>query len=409
MKKVFLMLAAATLAANVSAQNEVITANKAGDNLYLGVNAGVSTVLGKNADHSFDGGFFKSLAPTVGLRLGKNFTTVFGLAADADMHFKSNKKWYPGSKTFIEDLSVNLLGTFNLSNAFAGYKGEPRAFEVIALGGFGWEHSFDHLPKTNGLNSRVAVDFAFNLGASKALQLYIEPSLTYNLKNWIGGADESVIAGYLANVNLPGMKYDINRSYFSVKAGLNYKFGNSNGTHNFAKAQLRDQAEIDGLNAQINSLRADNNAKDGKIASDARTITDLQQKLTACQNQPKQVETNERIIVKENSQLPPMVVFGVGKSSVDAAQYSIVEMIAKYMNNHKDAKITIRGFASTEGDQAKNQKLSEDRANAVKQALVKRYKIAEDRLTAEGAGATDALSTDIAFNRVAMFYDTTIK
>jgi len=390
------MLAAATLAANVSAQNEVITANKAGDNLYLGVNAGVSTTL---KEQTPDGGFFKSLAPTVGLRLGKNFTTVFGLAADADMHFKSNKKWLDASKTFIEDINVDLLGTFNLSNLFAGYKGEPRAFEVIALGGFGWTHGFNHESKVNGLNSRVALDLAFNLGADKACQFYVEPSLTYGLGAWAGSSDAASVP----------FKYDLSKSYFAIKAGLNYKFGNSNGTHNFAKAQLRDQAEIDGLNAQINSLRADNNAKDGKIASDARTITDLQQKLTACQNQPKQVETNERVIVKENSQLPPMVVFGVGKSSVDAAQYSIVEMIAKYMNNHKDAKITIRGFASTEGDQAKNQKLSEDRANAVKQALVKRYKIAEDRLTAEGAGATDALSTDIAFNRVAMFYDTTIK
>lgn len=390
------MLAAASLAANVSAQNEVITANKAGDNLYLGVNAGVSTTL---KEQTPDGGFFKSLAPTVGLRLGKNFTTVFGLAADADMHFKSNKKWLDASKTFIEDINVDLLGTFNLSNLFAGYKGEPRAFEVIALGGFGWTHGFNHESKVNGLNSRVALDLAFNLGADKACQFYVEPSLTYGLGAWAGSSDAALVP----------FKYDLSKSYFAIKAGLNYKFGNSNGTHNFAKAQLRDQAEIDGLNAQINSLRADNNAKDGKIASDARTITDLQQKLTACQNQPKQVETNERVIVKENSQLPPMVVFGVGKSSVDAAQYSIVEMIAKYMNNHKDAKITIRGFASTEGDQAKNQKLSEDRANAVKQALVKRYKIAEDRLTAEGAGATDALSTDIAFNRVAMFYDTTIK
>ena len=105
------MLAAATFAANASAQGTAITSNKAGDNWYVGVNAGVSTVLGKNAANSFDGGFFKSLAPTFGVRVGKNLTTVFGLAADADMHFKSNDKWYPGNKTLVEDLSVNLLGT----------------------------------------------------------------------------------------------------------------------------------------------------------------------------------------------------------------------------------------------------------------------------------------------------------
>ena len=146
------MLAAGFMAASVNAQNTAITSNKAGDNWYIGANAGVSTTLTKNTE---DGGFFKSLAPTFGVRVGKNLTTVFGLALDADMHFKSNKKWYDGSKTFIEDVNVNLLGTFNLSNLFAGYPGEPRPFEVIALGGFGWEHGFNHISKANDINSRV--------------------------------------------------------------------------------------------------------------------------------------------------------------------------------------------------------------------------------------------------------------
>ena len=398
MKKLFLMIAAATFAANVSAQNEVITANKFGDNWYWGLNAGVTTNVKESYKDAGDG-FFKALAPTVGLRIGKNLTTVFGLAVEGEVYTQSNDKWEGGSKTFIEQVNANLLGTFNLSNLFGGYKGEPRVFEIIGLYGFGWNHQFNHASKVNGLSSKVAVDFAFNLGSKKALQLYIEPALNYGLAVWGGGSDAAVAP----------MKYDLNRSTASLKLGLNYKFNTSNGTHNFAKAQLRDQAEIDGLNAQINSLRADNNAKDGKIASDSRTIADLQQKLTACQNQPKQVETKNNYIVKENSQLPPMVVFNVGKSSIDAAQYATIEMIAKYMKNHKDSKITIKGFASSEGDQAKNQKLSEDRANAVKQALVKRYKIDENRLTAEGMGATDAISTDIAFNRVAMFIDETIK
>ncbi len=177
MKKLFLMLAVAAFAANASAQNTVITSNKGGDNWYIGANAGVSTL----PKESFDGasnGFFKSLAPTFGVRVGKNLNTVFGLALDADMHFKSNDKWYADSKTFIEDVNVNLLGTFNLNNLFAGYPGEPRSFEVIALAGFGWEHYFNHLPKVNGLNSKIGLDFTFNLGEAKAWQLYIEPSLT---------------------------------------------------------------------------------------------------------------------------------------------------------------------------------------------------------------------------------------
>ena len=393
MKKLFLMLAAATFAANVSAQGTAITANKAGDNWYVGVNGGISTTLTKQNP---DGGFFKALAPTIGVRVGKNLTTVFGLALDADMHFKSNKKWGSLSKTFVEDIDVDLLGTFNLNNLFAGYQGEPRAFEVIALGGFGWSHGFGYnvlgqsVSKVNALNSRVALDFAFNLGAAKAWQVYIEPSLTYGLAEWADG------------VGAAPFKYDLGSSTFSIKAGVNYKFGNSNGTHNFAKAQLRDQNEIDQLNAKINELRADNSAKDGKIAAGNRTIADLQAQLTACQNKP--APTAKVQVVKETTQLQPIVIFGVGKSTLDNAGYASCEMVAKYMRNHKDTKIIVKGYASPEGDAAKNQKLSEARANAVKTALVKRYKIAADRIEAQGLGATSEISEENDFNRVAMFF-----
>ena len=375
MKKLFLMLAAGFMAVSVNAQNTAITANKAGDNWYIGINAGVATT------------------PTFGVRVGKNLTTVFGLALDADMYFKSNEKWNAGSKTFVEGINADLLGTFNLSNLFAGYKGEPRPFEVIALGGFGWTHGFNHVSKANGMNSRVALDFAFNLGAAKAWQLYIEPSLTYNL---ISSRD---------NDDFQDFKYDINRSAFAIKAGVNYKFGNSNGTHNFAIAQLRDQAEIDGLNAKINELRADNNAKDGQIAADARTIADLQKKLADCEARPQ----TAAVVEKTENVLQPHVIFRQGKSTIEPAQYASIEMVAKYMKNHPEAKVKVLGYASPEGKAEFNQKLSEKRAEVVKNALVKRYKVAADRITIEGLGATDKLSSENDFNRVAMFVDTTSK
>ena len=84
------MLAAGFMAVSANAQNTAITANKAGDNWYIGANAGVSTFLKEQGGRD---GFFKSLAPTFGVRVGKNLTTVFGLALDADMRFKSNEKW----------------------------------------------------------------------------------------------------------------------------------------------------------------------------------------------------------------------------------------------------------------------------------------------------------------------------
>ena len=386
------MLAAATFAANVSAQGTAITSNKFGDNWYIGIKGGVATPMQKFDD----AGFMKGFAPNAGIRLGKNLTTVFGLAFDADAYLmsKSDSKSLMGNKTMVNATNVSLLGTFNLSNLFGTYTGEPRSFEVIALGGFGWEHTFGGLSKANGLTSKAALDFAFNLGAAKALQLYIEPAVVFGLQDYANGMSNALGGG--------NMKYDSRNGLFQLNVGLNYKFGNSNGTHNFVKAQLRDQNEIDQLNGKINELRADNNAKDSKIAANNRTIADLQAQLTACQNKP--APTAKVQVVKETTQLQPIVIFGVGKSTLDNAGYASCEMVAKYMRNHKDTKIIVKGYASPEGDAAKNQKLSEARANAVKNALVKRYKIAADRIEAQGLGATSEISEENDFNRVAMFF-----
>lgn len=175
---------------------------------------------------------------------------------------------------------------------------------------------------------------------------------------------------------------------------------------------LRDLGEINSLNARINELRADNELKDGRLLESSRTIAgleaqveDLQAKLKACEERPMPATT---VVVKKNL-LQPIVIFGQGKSTIDAAQYASVEMVAKYMRNHPEAKVLIKGYASPEGDPEKNMKLSLARAESVRTALVNRYKIAASRLTTEGMGATSELSEENDFNRVAMFFDTTVE
>ena len=389
MKKLFLVMAVAMLTASASAQQRTaITANKAQDNWYIGINAGAATPMNKFGEY----GFFKGFAPTAGIRVGKNLTTVFGLALDADAYFESSEKSMLKRKTFIDGFNIDLMGTVNLMNLFAGYKGEPRTFEIFALAGAGYSRGLGEANSERGFNVKGAIDLALNLGANKAWQVYIEPSAILGQPNPIWRDPFRKIAGT-----------DKWNGMFALKAGVNYKFGNSNGTHNFKIEDLRDQGEIDGLNAKINELRADVNAKDGKIAADAREIADLKAKLAACEARPVQTVVEEK---KENI-LQPMVIFRQGKSTIDAAQYASVEMVAKYLKNHKDAKVIVRGFASPEGNAELNQKLSEARAAAVKTALIKKYKIAADRITTEGLGATDKISEENDFNRVAMFIDTT--
>ena len=380
MKKIFAIIAAAMLTATVhaqfTAQRTTVTANRAGDNWYVGINGGVATPMVKfdnPATGATDwGGFMKGFAPSAGLRIGKNLTTVFGLAADAKVIFEADEKSGLKRKTFIDATRVSLLGTFNLSNLFAGYNGEP----VVGT---------------------AALDLAFNFGEEKQWQLYLEPAVNFMLLGWEGSRS-------IKN----DFKFDQRCGSWQLSLGLNYKFMNSNGSHNFKVEKIRNQAEIDALNAQINNLRTELGAQlsdaEAKLAEAQQAISDLKAELAACQARPVQTIVHE---TKTENILQPMVIFRQGKSTIDPAQYASIEMVAKYMRNHKDAKVIVRGFASPEGNAELNQKLSEARAASVKTALVNRYKIASERITVEGMGATDKISEENDFNRVAMFIDTT--
>lgn len=396
MKKYFTMLAATMLTATMSAQNTAITANKFGDNWYMGLNAGAASTPWLTEYDEGNAFKFKGFAPNASLRIGKNLTTVFGLALEGTAYFKANQKSKLHTKTFVNATNVSLLGTFNLSNLFGTYMGEPRTFEVIALGGFGWLHHFGGMSKLNVVTSKFGVDFALNLGSAKAWQLYLEPNIMYALDGWFGSSEVN---------SKNGLKYNLSRACLGVNVGVNYKFGCSNGTHNYASAQLRNQGEINNLNARINELRNTIQVKDGQLTEKDNRIEELETALDECKKKPAVVV--EEVIKKEETVLQPIVIFGQGKSTIDPAQYASIEMIAKYMRNHKDAKILVRGFASPEGNPELNQKLSVARAVSVMTALINKYHISADRITIEGMGATDKLSEEIDFNRVAMFIDTT--
>ena len=397
MKKLFLMLAVAMLTVSASAQKTAVTANKAGDNWYIGINAGVATPMNKfrsNLGGGEDYGFMKGVSPEFGVRVGKNLTTVFGLALDINNYFgnKSDSKSMFGSKTFINSTDFDILSTWNLSNLFGGYLGQPRKFEVIALAGGGYSRAWAQ--KQGGINAKLAFDLALNLGDAKQWQVYLEPGVVLG-QPYPHYANPFRKTEFLFN----GKKWN---GAFSLKLGVNYKFGTSNGTHNFKIEELRDQAEIDALNAKINELRGDVDAKNGQLNAANQTINDLKKKLAECEARPTQI-----VEEKKETTLQPIVIFRQGKSTIDAAQYASVEMVAKYLKNHPESKVLVKGYASPEGKAELNQKLSEARATAVANALIKRYKISKDRITTQGLGATSEISEENDFNRVAMFVDTT--
>ena len=378
MKKLVLMLAAASMAASVSAQT--VAESKTFDNIYVGINGGVAT---KTTGHKW----LSDLDPNAGIRVGRYFTPVFGLAVEGNAYF-SNKPW-GSTGTVVRATNASLLGTVNLSNWFGGYKGEPRTFEVSALYGLGWMHIFTSNKafkdatenQRNRMTSKAALDFAFNFGSAKQFQFYVEPSINFA---FLGQSkSKEVVAtgnplapvavadhqeyGYKAASQAGQPAYNINNSFVQLNAGLIYKFANSNGTHNFTIVTPRDQAEIDALNAQINELR----------------------------NRKPEVITKE--VVKEVPAIKELsvsdlvfVTFAQGKSNLTR------EAKAALNNVKEGSHVQVVGTASPEGSKEINDRLSQARADVVANYLKSRG-VNIDEATGKGVQG-------VTSNRLAVVY-----
>jgi len=135
---------------------------------------------------------------------------------------------------------------------------------------------------------------------------------------------------------------------------------------------------------EINRLRAeaDNTAK---VLQDAnRKVSDLESELAACRNRKPEVVKDT--IDNSKKLLESVITFRQGRIGIDNSQLPNVERIATYLRNHKEAGVVIKGYASPEGSAEVNERIARQRAEAVRNMLVNRYRIAKDRIVAEGQG-----------------------
>jgi len=374
MKRILLVIAVA--ASSLAANAQIAVENsKFFDNWSFGVQGGVyEPTVGQN--------MLKDMRAGVNLELAKQFTPVFGVSASYFAGINANNAnptsymfWESGEtpKTAFDFGNLGVNGLVNLTNLFCGYKGAPRPFEVVARAGTGWGYIFGdcYPPETgsadyNTVTANFGLDFNFNTGSTKALTINIKPAISYwNVDNGL----------------------NVKKSNLTLVAGVTYHFKTSNGTHHFKTYDVGAMmSEIEHLNAEL--------AKKPKEIIKEVPVEKIVEKPV----------TIEKTIVKE-TQLAPVVIFQLGKSTIDASQKPSVAMIAKYMQNHPTSKVLINGYASPEGNAELNQKLSDARAKAVYDMLVNTYKISPDRLTHKGLGVTDELFDENDWNRVAVFIE----
>jgi OmpA-OmpF porin, OOP family len=80
------------------------------------------------------------------------------------------------------------------------------------------------------------------------------------------------------------------------------------------------------------------------------------------------------------------VQFDSGKAAVKSQYLPELEQFAQILKQKPEVKIEIQGHTDNVGNAAKNKSLSEARAKAVRDVLIKKYGIAADRVMAKGYG-----------------------
>ena len=329
MKKfIFVMLA--LFSAVVSANAQIATENSnALDNIGVGVTVGASTPLDFNSVFPVN--------PNVGLKVTKDFTPIFGVQVEAlavlnDNHFND-------VKTLVKATNLGFNGAINLSNAFGGYKGTPRTFEVSAVTGLGWLRAWEI--KDNSLTAKTGLDLALNLGKNKAHSFVLTPAVYWNLHK------------------IDAIQFTKNGAQLAVNLSYIYHFKTSNGTHHF-KAY-----DIGAMTAEINRL---NGALEECEKREPKVIEKVIEKVVYVEkpnDNATTVTTETTKIVAKNGNVW-IVPFATNSDKITKEGAFILNQIGE------DSVVDITATASPSGTKAHNQKLSERRAKNVASFLTRR-------------------------------------
>ena len=368
MKKILFASALISCVMGASAQN-IIERPSFGDNWQIGIDAGLTTPL---RGHSF----FGNMRPTVGLHIGNQLTPIFGIGLESAFGINtSTQNNGVKSKTAFDNSYFGAYGTLNLTNAFLGFSCEPRPFTVDALLGIGWGHDFVAHTSDDPNHVAVKAGLNFNFAICDNFGISLKPSVQWNI---IGEED-------------PHMAMTINRASFNLAAGFNFNLGKS-----FTCYTCPDNTgEIAALNDRVNTLRADVDGANAALAAANAKNAELTAALAAANAKPAKV-------VKENTlSSVRYVFFKIGSSVITKDQQPNVEMIAAYMKSHPKAKVQIRGYASPDGSIEVNERLAAARAESVKNSLIKKYRIAADRIDAKGEGIGTMFAEE-SWNRVSI-------
>lgn len=358
---------------------------KASDNWFISLIAGTNFSVSENIRFA---PFGKRLGPSVGIAAGKYFNPAVGArvrVAYLGQRSRANSELVDAYPEVYGDgiykfnmISTYFDGLFNFNNLFKPYK-ESNRFNVVGVIGIGMNTSFGFDEKIKNWSPSKGGQYEVDRSTGTYLAIHAGIQLNYKVSEAIDINLESTFNATDDGYN--GTRYDRKYDgYIYVVAGATYHFKDHYGDRRFKYVTLTDQKHIDRLNAQINEARAE-------LANKPEPIVRVE----------KKVETS-RI-------LDMTVSFIIDKYNITDIQKNNVQKVAEYLLNNPNMNLIITGYADVEtGNPAYNLKLSQRRAEAVRDMLVNDFGVDSSRLRIDYKGDTvQPYERKNEWNRVVIF------
>ncbi len=378
-KLIILSLALAATAMSVSAQStrEKYT-SEGSKNIFISATGGISLVnTGKD-------GKFGDPAPHVTLSVGKWFNPVIGLrlqggAWKANYNSKYNNinlNGAPGAEQSYNKRVgiVRIDALYSLTNAILGYNPD-RAFNLSAFVGPGLtfsstQNSSAYMPDGSG-NGYMKVPTVANKlrgyvngSAGLLANFYVSDAVSIDLE-----ARGELAASYLG---YQSTARTIGGLYFG--AGLTYTFG--------------------GREFMVAAAKVDNSALNDEINR-------LRRELEECRNRPVEVRTvTETIKETETIFNKTPIFFKIGSYKLDSYAKATIKLVADGIKQNPGKTFKVQAYADKATGSANfNQKLTDNRAKAVYDALVEQG-VPASQLEIVSNGGVENLFTENETTRV---------
>ena len=307
---------------------------------------------------------------TMGLNLGLNWKgfdlNVTGYAALGQQVARSYRKFTDGE---YENFTTEVYDYWNGEGTSNKYP------QLAAMNrGVNWQAISDLYIEDAGYfrlqNVTVGYDFAKSLLKKTLFQqfrVYFAAQNLFTITKYKGMDPENGRAIYDNEPWVTGVdigNYPQPRTYL---VGVNIKFKGKDAPKTETKTvYVKDDAEINRLNGELNQLRAE---------------------LDACRNRAPETK-----VIKEESVItfPYLVNFVINTTDVVNREQVNLETIAKMIKAAPGKKFNVIGYAdNTTGTPEKNAQLAQSRAQNVYDLLVNQYGVSRDSLVLDSKGGVD--------------------